>query len=154
MKRMLYQQLSDFLVKQLPESYQMNFYSWMENGKLINEGKQITATGLEIAQLDYQAVFYFEQLPFKEINPYKLLALIQVWINEKDEYPFREFPTEFNIEMIDDSTAELDITINFREPITAEQDSNGDLLIDGEYYRFDDITVNTAEQFEIKVKNK
>lgn len=152
MKKMRYQQLTDFLLSQLPEKYRKHFYSWMENGKLLNDGKQVTATGIEIAQIEYQAIFYFDQLPFKEINPYKLLALVQIWLNENDDWQYRDFQTPFNIEMIDDSTAELDITITFSEPITAEQDDLGDLMIDGECYRFDEVAVHTAQAIDVAVR--
>ncbi|MGX2949366.1 phage tail protein [Ursidibacter sp. B-7004-1] len=154
MKKMLYQQLTDFLLTHLPQSYKANFYSWMENGKLINEGKQVTETGIEIAQLDYQAVLFFENLPFKEINPYELLALIQVWINEQDYYQFRDFETPFDIEMIDDVTAELTVTISFKEPITAEKDPTGKLLIAGERYKFDEINISVVEQIELGLNGK
>lgn len=151
MKKMRYQQLSDHLLKYLPEGYHANFYAWMEKGKLRNEGKQVTDTGLEIAQLDYEAVLFFDKLPFRTINPYKLLALVQVWLNEHGECN-RDFDSDFNIEMIDDSTAELDITLQFSEPITAERDDTGDLVIDGERYRFDEIDVQTVDVIDIELR--
>lgn len=151
MKKMRYQQLSDHLLRHLPESYHANFYAWMEKGKLRNEGRQVTDSGVEIAQLDYEAVFFFDKLPFRTINPYKLLALVQVWLNEHGEYN-RDFESDVNIEMIDDNTAELDITLQFSEPITAERDDEGDLVIDGERYRFDEIDVQTVDVIDIALR--
>lgn len=152
MKKMRYQQLTDHLLRHLPASYHANFYAWMENGKLRNEGKQVTEDGVEIAQLDYQAVFYFDKLPFRTISPYKLLALVQIWLNEQDAWHYRDLETEFNIEMIDDNTAELEITLPFSEPMTAVQDDEGELLMAGERYRLDEIEVQTAETFEMTVE--
>ena len=152
MKKMLYQQLTDFLLAKLPESYRQNLYSWMEDGKLINEGGNVTQTGIVIAHIEYDAVLFFENLPFRKINPYKILAMIQIWLNE-NEYlrnVMDEYIAPFDIEVIDENSAEFSLTIKFREPITAELDSNGDLEIDGDKYRFDDIDVNVAEAFEVR----
>lgn len=154
MKKLHYQKLTEFLIANLPERYHRHFYSWMQNGKMINEGKQVTETGVEIAQIEYQAVYFFDQLPFKSISPYWLLALIQTWLNnqEQDEWPFREPNIPFEIDMIDDNTAEFTITIDFREPITAKKDKSGNLNIHGETYRLDEIEINIAEEFNLVAK--
>lgn len=149
MRKMRYQQLTEFLLTQLPTRYHRNFYSFMQNGKLINEGRQVTETGVEVAQIEYQAVLYFDQLPFKEINPYNLLGLIQIWLNEHDDWDYRSFETPFNIDILDDSTAELDITLTFREPITAVQDEAGNVLINEVKHRFDEIEVYTATEIDV-----
>ena len=80
-KKMLYQQLTDFLLTKLPKRYHGNFYSWIEDGKLLNEGRQVTENGIEVCHLSYNGVFHFEALPFHEISPAYLMAVIQVWVN-------------------------------------------------------------------------
>ncbi|MCT8824372.1 phage tail protein [Glaesserella parasuis] len=154
MKKMLYQQLTDYVLEKLPDSYRQNLYSWMENGKLINEGGNVTQTGIVIAHIEYDSVLFFENLPFRKINPYKILAMIQIWLNE-NEYlrnVMDEYITPFDIEVIDENSAEFSLTIKFREPITAELDSNGDLEIDGERYRLDEIEINEASEFYLTMK--
>ena len=51
MKKMLYQQLTNFILSRLPESYHSKFYSEMDKGKIINEGRTMTEDGIDIAWL-------------------------------------------------------------------------------------------------------
>ncbi|QPB43064.1 phage tail protein [Rodentibacter haemolyticus] len=150
-KKMRYQQLTDFLLTKLPKRYHSNFYSWIEEGKLINEGRQITDNGIEVCHLSYNGVFHFEALPFNEISPAYLMAFIQVWVNENDQMRdlLGENEIPFDLDIVDDNTADLIFTIAFREPLTAIQDENGTLKIDGMNYRLDDIEVFTAEYIDI-----
>lgn len=151
-RKMLYQQLTDFLLSKLPKRYQANFESWIENGKLINQGKQVTAEGLEIAHISYDAVLFFNEFPFVEIRPDYLMAWVQIWLNDND--PMRDvldqYETDFDIEMVSDELADLTFTIAFQEPLTAVKDSAGQLDIDGASYRLDEIEILTAQEIEIE----
>ncbi|THA14546.1 phage tail protein [Rodentibacter pneumotropicus] len=150
-KKMLYQQLTGFLLTKLPKRYHGNFYSWIEDGKLLNEGRQVTDNGIEVCHLSYNGVFHFEALPFNEISPAYLMAFIQVWVNENDSIrdAFDDGEIPFDLDILDDNTADLIFTISFREPLTAMQDERGELQISGENYRLDDIEVFTAEYIDI-----
>ena len=149
---MLYQQLTDFLLSKLPKRYQANFESWIENGKLINQGKQVTTDGVEIAHISYDAVLFFNEFPFVEIRPDYLMAWVQIWLNDND--PMRDqldqYETDFDIEMVSDELADLTFTIAFQEPLTAVKDSAGQLEIDGERYRLDEIEILIAQEIEIE----
>ena len=151
-RKMLYQQLTDFILGKLPKRYQANFESWIENGKLINQGKQVTTEGLEIAHISYDAVLFFNEFPFVEIRPDYLMAWVQIWLNDND--PMRDtldqYETDFDIEMVSDELADLTFTIAFQEPITAVKDSAGQLEINGEKYRLDEIEILTAQEIEIE----
>lgn len=153
-KRMLYQQLTDYLLDKLPRRYHGNFYSWIEDGKLIDVGRQVTDNGLEVCHLRYSGVFHFEALPFNEISPAYLMAFIQTWISEND--PLRdaldESEIDFDLEIIDDNTADLIFTIHFREPLTAVKDEGGALEIEGEHYRLDEIEIYIADEIDVEVK--
>lgn len=150
-KKMLYQQLTDFLLGKLPTRYQANFYSWIEDGRLLNEGRQVTYNGIELCHLSYNGIFHFEALPFNEISPAYLMAHIQIWLNEHDEIrdSLDEAEIPFELEMIDDNTADLVFTIPFREPLTAVADEKGELQIAGKAYRLDDIEIFTATEFDV-----
>jgi len=139
---MLYQQLTDFLLTKLPKRYHGNFYSWIEDGKLLNEGRQVTENGIEVCHLSYNGVFHFEALPFNEISPAYLMAFIQVWVNENDQMR----------DVLDDGEIPFDLDIAFREPLTAIEDSEGKLKIDGVNYRLDEIEVFTAEEIDVVVR--
>lgn len=153
-KKMLYQQLTDFLLTKLPKRYHGNFYSWMENGKLVNLGKQVTDNGIEICHIQYDGILFFDEFPFKEISPAYLMALIQIWLNENDEMRniLDNYETPFDIEIINDDVADMSFTISFQEPLTAIEDSRGELEIDGISYRLDNIAVFTAEEIDLDVQ--
>ncbi|MBN6067870.1 phage tail protein [Aggregatibacter actinomycetemcomitans] len=150
-RKMLYQQLTDFILGKLPKRYQANFESWIENGKLINQGKKITDDGIELAHIGYDAVLFFNEFPFNEVRPDYLMAWVQIWLNEND--PVRDvldqYEVDFDIEIVSDDIADLTFTIAFQEPLTAVKDSAGRLEIEGESYRLDEIEILTAQEVEI-----
>lgn len=153
-RKMLYQQLTDFILGKLPKRYQANFESWIENGKLINQGKQVTADGVEIAHISYDAVLFFNEFPFVEIRPDYLMAWVQIWLNDND--PMRDqldqYETDFEIEMVSDELADLTFTIAFQEPLTAVEDTAGRLTIDGKNYRLDEIEILTVQEVAIEAE--
>ncbi|UWZ92176.1 phage tail protein [[Pasteurella] aerogenes] len=153
MKKYLYQQLTEFLLTKLPKRYHKHFYSWMEDGKLINQGSKLTYNGIEVAHIRYKAVLWFDQFPFTEIDATLLMSLIQVWLNEndllRDTLDFHE--TDFELEILDEKTADLIFMIDFQEPITAMRDPQGELSIEGENYRLDEIDVYCAQQIDVEV---
>lgn len=149
-----YQQLTNFLLDKLPQRYRASLYSWIDGGKLLNEGKTETADGVRLAVVEYQAVFHFEDLPFAEINPAEIMAHLQIWLNEHSESHclFDEYATPFEIELTDEQTAKLQFTLIFREPLTAVKDERGALQMDGENYRLQPLEFETAENVQLFAK--
>ena len=82
------------------------------------------------------------------------MAFIQVWVNENDQMRdvLDDGEIPFDLDIIDDNTADLIFTIAFREPLTAIEDSEGELKIDGVNYRLDEIEVFTAEEIDVVVR--
>lgn len=152
-KKMRYQQLTDYLKSKLPQSYRRSLYSWMENGRLIDQGGQCTATGIEILHVRYDAVLFFDEFPYHEISAHYVMALIQLWLNEND--PLRQVldlsETPFDLDIVDDKTADLQFTVTFQEPLTAVDDPKGALLVDGNRYRLDEIEIDYATDVDVIV---
>lgn len=148
---MLYQQLLGFLQKQLPTRYRKNLLAWIDSGTVIDQGKNITDEGIEIAHIRYKATFLFNELPFNQLNVAEIMANIQIWLNENDELrallDFAEIG--FDVEIYDDSTADLTFDIEFQEPITAIKSERGKLIIDGENYQINPIPIYVAEDVEV-----
>ncbi|WGE32548.1 phage tail protein [Actinobacillus genomosp. 2] len=152
-RKFLYQQLTDFLLTKLPKRYHGNFHSWMDKIKLINAGRNVTDLGLEVAHIKYDAVLWFEVFPYREISAPLIMAMIQVWLDENDAIRERLdlYETDIDLDILDDKTADLVFTINFQEPLTAQKDPNGELVIDGESYRLDEIEIYYAEEIDVEV---
>lgn len=156
MKKMLYQQLTDYLLRILPSNYRSKFYSEMEQGQLLNQGKQVTVDGMELAYISYTAVLTFEELPFKKIDPLLLMSVISIWLSEITEsekyYNVFEYDeVNFDLQLIDDDTADLVFSINFKEPITLMFAEQGNLTLNGENYQLRDIEINIAEHFDLAI---
>lgn len=148
---MLYQRLLGFLQQQLPIRYRKNLLAWIESGTLIDQGKNVTDEGVEIAHIRYKATFLFNELPFNQLNVAEIMANIQVWLNENDELRYQLDFAEigFDVEIYDDSTADLTFDIEFQEPITAIKSERGKFNIDGVNYQINSIPIYIAEEVEV-----
>ncbi|AEC18496.1 P2 phage tail completion protein R [Gallibacterium anatis UMN179] len=148
---MLYQRLLGFLQQQLPIRYRKNLLAWIESGTLIDQGKNVTDEGVEIAHIRYKATFLFNELPFNQLSVAEIMANIQVWLNENDELRYQLDFAEigFDVEIYDDSTADLTFDIEFQEPITAIKSERGKLNIDGVNYQINSIPIYIAEEVEV-----
>lgn len=148
---MIYQKLLSFLQQQLPARYRKNLLAWIESGSLIDQGRNVTDEGIEIAHIRYKATFLFNELPFNQLNVAEIMANIQVWLNENDELRYQLDFAEigFDVEIYDDSTADLTFDIEFQEPITAIKSERGKLIIDGENYQINPIPIYVAEEVEV-----
>lgn len=160
MSKLLYQQLTDHLLQFLPKGYQANFYSWMSKVKIINEGETITEQGefltetVKVCQIEYDAVLWFEALPFKHLDPLKLMVLINTWIQDcEDGYPFNHNQQiEGELTPLDDDTADLDFTLTFREPVYLVRDEKGDIPLNGKRYRLDNVEIYSMANLPVRVR--
>lgn len=152
---MKYQALTHYILQRLPKDYQRNFYSWIESGELINSGREITEQGGILSIMRTDCILWFEELPFRKINPQKIMALIQIWLNENtncDVYDEQNNTISFELVLIDDNTADLNFRLTFNEPIYLTQDEQGDLVQDGEHYRLANPEIWTATDFSVEAK--
>lgn len=152
--KMQYHHLTDHLLAHLPAQYHGNFYSWLVKGKMLNNGGNITAEtadfpkhSIQICQVEYEALFWFEALPFKEIDPLELLTRINVWLAENDvDYLELNHEFPFEIEPVDDATVDLTLTVTFRENILGVEDENGNIANNGRKYRFSDVFIPSFDR--------
>lgn len=152
--KMKYQQLTDHILQHLPPTYRANFYSGISQGKLLNIGKNITVDSRQVGQIESEVFFWFEALPFREISPEKIMAIIQIWLDQYDEIAEQLdiYEVPFEITHVDDNTVDLEFTLKFHDSLCAVEDENGDLEIDGKKYRLDEVEINWAEQIIVKTK--
>lgn len=152
---MRYQQLTDYLLQFLPKDYQRNFYSWIENGRLINRGRDVTEKGNLLAVMETDCVFWFEELPFRKISPKKLMALIEIWLNENSDcehFPDGNDEIPFELVLLDDNTADLQFSLKFIDPIYLQSDDEGEFNLHGEAFSLESPEIWVAENFEIEAR--
>lgn len=153
--KMQYQQLTEYLLRHLPKDYQANFYSWIQQGEITNQGRAITANGLMLAAIETECIFWFEALPFRQIDPVQIMALIEIWLNENtpcEGYIEQNERLPFDLTLIDDNTADLQFTLKFTDPIYLEKDENGEVSFNGETYRIDSVSIYYAENVSVEAK--
>ncbi|MFD0965987.1 phage tail protein [Seminibacterium arietis] len=152
LRKYLYQRLTAFIAEQLPSRYKNNLYSWIEDGEIIDEGQQLTEQGEVLAFLKYNAVIWLEQFPFKQIDPAVIKVNLLHWLKQNDPYRYRvESAVNFDIEMLDDNTADLVFNVQCFEPMEAVEDENGNIYANGKKYRLDYINIYTAEEIATEI---
>lgn len=130
------QALSGAIKALLPAKCHKDFDAWMQDGTVRLAPKH-GGNGVQLARLDYQAVFLIEDLPFKELDPALVLATVAAWLQDHDtEREQFELPDpEYDVEPIDERTADLTISVQFSEPLYLQPDATGPITYDGQRYR-------------------
>ena len=104
------------------------FESWAESGTLEPSGQQVISgfNPINLAyRTQYDAILSWEAFTS---DAYQLFAEVLRWLHEND-YDFDEmgFPT-FDVEMIDDDSADVEIKISFEEAVYALDAVDGEPL--------------------------
>ncbi|WP_418139202.1 phage tail protein [Oceanimonas smirnovii] len=139
-------QLSTAIKDVLPAKCHKDFDAWMQNGTLQLTPKD-GGTGVELARLNYQAVFMVEDLPFRELDPAVVLATVAAWLQDHDTDRERlELPDpDYDVEPIDEHSADLTISVLFSEPLLMVPDAAGPIRYGGERYRLAPYEIWVAE---------
>ncbi|GHA05623.1 phage tail protein [Oceanisphaera arctica] len=146
------QALSGVIKELLPRKCHKDFDAWMQNGTLRLAPKH-GGNGMQLARLDYQAVFLIEDLPFKELDPALVLATVAAWLQDVDtEREQFELPDpDYDVEPIDDRTADLTISVQFSEPLFLLPDAAGPIAYGGQRYSVAPYEVWVAETGQVRV---
>lgn len=141
------------LLRVLPAKCHKRLDSWMENGTIKLEPKDMGPTGMNLAWLTYQAVFTLEQLPFRELDPAILLAAVAAWVQEHDAFREQyELPDpEYAVTPNDEQTADLEIQLPFAEPLRLIPHEQGLIQWGGERWNVAPYEIWVAEQIDLNV---
>lgn len=141
------------LLRVLPAKCHRRLDSWMENGTIKLEPRNMGPTGVDVAWLTYQAVFTIEQLPFRELDPAILLAAVAAWVQEHDEVRGQlDLPDpEYAVTPNDEQTADLEIQLPFAEPLRLIEHPQGPINWLGKCWRVAPYDIWVAEQIDLNV---
>ena len=132
---------------------------FLPSGNYVDNGFN---TGICAYDQVYTAVINFERFPHKRYSLDYVLSRLTEWIFANDPIIYRKRiatgsdnelidlePPDVNIDpdLLDDETAQLEIQVQFREPVFWVLDANGAFDYDGNKWRLADAGVS-AEQFE------
>ncbi|MCH7372834.1 phage tail protein [Aeromonas sp. MR16] len=141
------------LLRVLPGKCHKRLDSWMENGTIKLEPKNMGPTGVDVAWLTYQAVFTIEQLPFRELDPAILLAAVAAWVQEHDDFreQFELSDPEYAVTPNDEQTADLEIQLPFAEPLRLIEHPQGLINWLGKRWNVAPYDIWVAEHIDLNV---
>ncbi|BES69722.1 hypothetical protein RE428_07850 [Marinobacter nanhaiticus D15-8W] len=127
-----------------------NFDSFQENGELQPGGGSETELGWHLADWKYRAALVFERIPSNSAG--LLLALVQAWLSDHD--PEREDAgldaPQGQVDMNDGNKfADLELTLDFMDPIYLVEAEDGPITWQGRQYEFGDYDLWVAEQGDV-----
>lgn len=139
------------LVRVLPARCARDLDSWMEGGTIRLEPKNLGPTGHVVAWLDYHAVLSLENLPFRECRAETLIAVAASWVQEFDHYrdDFGLPEPTYSVVPNDELTADLEIELQFCEPLHIVPDPDGPINWQGKTWSVAPFDVWVAEHITI-----
>ncbi|WP_429076424.1 phage tail protein [Aeromonas hydrophila] len=141
------------LLRVLPAKCHKSLDSWMEEGNIRLEPRNMGPTGVNVGWLTYRAVYTVEQLPFREMNPAILLATVAAWVQEHDEFreQYQLPDPEYGVTPNDEQTADLEIQVEFTEPLCLIEQEDGPIHWNDTCWNVAPYDIWVAEQIDLDV---
>ncbi|MBL0677638.1 phage tail protein [Aeromonas dhakensis] len=137
----------------LPAKCRKSLDSWMENGTIRLESRNMGPTGVDVAWLTYQAVFIVEQLPFRELDPAIVLAAVAAWVQEHDSFreQFELADPEYAVTPNDEKSADLEIQLAFTEPLRLIEHPSGPINWLGKRWQVAPYEIWVADHIDMNI---
>ncbi|MGO3562800.1 phage tail protein [Pseudomonas helleri] len=119
--------------------------SWTDQVQLELVWKPDTK-GMHMGDMNYSATIVLER--FAD-NPARLMALVGSWLENNDEDRDGLAATVFDITMLDDDLADVDIKLQFSEPQYLTEDPDGEIEAFGQTWAFVPFELWVAEKGEV-----
>lgn len=119
--------------------------SWTDQVQLELVWKPDTK-GMHMGDMNYSATMVLER--FAD-NPARLMALVGSWLENNDEDRDGLPATVFDITMLDNDLADVDIKLQFSEPQYLTEDPDGEIEAFGQTWAFVPFELWVAEQGEV-----
>ena len=138
----LLQGLASYLLKQSRLNRE-NFHALADKGELFLSGKDL-GNGIELARFKYDAVIQIERYPG---DAFEIMALVMGWLSENDnEREFLELADpEINVDLNDRKTADIELVVEFDEPIQLIPDPQGAIRAYDQNWRVDTVPIDVAD---------
>ena len=138
------QALTAYLIeRQLVAPEQLD--SWTDQVQLELDWKPDTK-GMHMGDMNYSATIVLES--FAD-NPARLMALVGSWLENNDEDRDGLPATVFDITMLDNDLADVDIKLQFSEPQYLTEDPDGEIEAIGRTWAFVPFELWVAEKGEV-----
>jgi hypothetical protein len=136
--------LTAYLIeRQLVAPEQLDSWTDQVNLELIwKPGEQ----GMHMGDMNYTATIVLER--FAD-HPGRLMALVGSWLETNDDDRDDLQPAQFDITMLDDDLADVDIKLEFTEPQYLAEDPDGEIIAYGKTWSFVPFDLWVAERGEV-----
>lgn len=136
--------LTAYLIeRQLVATEQLDSWTDQVNLELIwKPGEQ----GMHMGDMNYTATIVLER--FAD-HPGRLMALVGSWLETNDDDRDDLQPAVFDITMLDDDLADVDIKLEFTEPQYLAEDPDGEIIAYGKTWSFIPFDLWVAERGEV-----
>jgi hypothetical protein len=102
--------------------------------------------GMHMGDMNYTATIVLER--FAD-HPGRLMALVGSWLETNDDDRDDLPAVQFDITMLDDDLADVDIKLQFSEPQYLSEDPDGEIIAFGKTWSFIPFDLWVAEQGEV-----
>lgn len=127
--------------------------SWVENPRIVPSATIKSSTGgLVIYQQTYTAVIAIERFPHKTIPVERLFAHVSAWLidnDNPDRFDHEDARIETDVEIMDDETADIEISIDFIEEVEIFKRPGGPIRLNGEDWDLEPVEIYYAEEGEL-----
>lgn len=114
-----------------------NMESFVDDLTVIPAGRPGTAGQIVVCEMDYTAVFYIERYPHRANPAEILIAQISAWLLQNDQDRTAGYTFPVTVDVLDASTADLELRIPFHEIVTASAQPGGALTFNNLAYSID-----------------
>lgn len=111
--------------------------SFVDDLTILPACRSAVAGQIVVCEMDYTAAFYIERYPHATHRAELLVAQISAWLLQNDSNRHFGFQFPVVVDVLDDSTADLEIRIPFHEIVTATQHPSGEILFNSQRYTLD-----------------
>ena len=138
------QALTEYLLSQnLFDAEQLD--SWADDGTLKNAFKE-TEQGLLIGYFEYQGVISIERYQKPATH---MMAAVLAWLQVNDDERDELNPPSLEIEPDDDCRFDIDISVQFKEPVLLTPQADGPIDLFGKRYGFGEHDLWIAERVQV-----
>jgi len=130
------------------------FASFMDEMKFIPAQRDLGLDQYRLAVIRYDAALTWDRFPYRLYDPRQLAALLLVWLGQSDRALYEEMGIDddlpdFDIDLIDDETAVLAISVPMVEALTMVKDEKGNIPMDGAMWRLADTQIWLASEAKV-----
>lgn len=124
--------------------------SWVEDPQIVPAAKDLGQGSMVLYRQVYDAVIYIERFNHQKHPAELLFGCVCAWLMQNDTERDEIAAPRTDVEILDDGTADIEITISFEEDVIAVLDPAGQIEFGGDRYRLAEPIIFYAEEGDLR----